>query len=464
MRLPLLTALLALTAGLAAAQNAPSSDLEREQNRPSAAQEQQQAAETASTQAQKREAPGALATYADVLAHPDDVRVNMAFARAQIRAGDLKGASATLERVLLVDPDLADVRLLYAVVLYRLDDLTEAQRELALLSKAQLAAQERKERDRYAALVARRLKKTKLSGRLSAGWEYDTNRNAAPASGRRLFADTPLEATGNGARRSDTALLFLANVEARRKLPHGHEAFLDFDYFRSEQTLIKDLNLQAYSPHGGAVLRPFAGWEFTPELLFDHVLLAQTTFLRNHGASLHVERRLDKSTALFAEARDVFNEFLPTAVIPTGGDRTGIEADLTVGGWHVLNPTNKLALSFTHTTKHASQHYWAFDRESVDASHTLLLGKGMFLLSSIGLNYDRYWDPDTLVSAKHRHDETGRFSFLLGVPLGLAHPALKDLLGTVNYEYYHAFSNITNYAYTNNKVALLLTYRWELGL
>ena len=46
--------------------------------------------------------------------------------RAQIRRGDVRGAGATLERILLMRPDLPRIRLLYAIVLYRLDNLDEA--------------------------------------------------------------------------------------------------------------------------------------------------------------------------------------------------------------------------------------------------------------------------------------------------------------------------------------------------
>jgi len=34
----------------------------------------------------------------------------------------------------------------------------------------------------------------------------------------------------------------------------------------------------------------------------------------------------------------------------------------------------------------------------------------------------------------------------------------------MSYEYYHAFSTVTNYAYSNNKLATLLSYRWDKAL
>src|SRR5437868_2059647 len=56
-------------------------------------------------------------SYEDVLAHPDDIDLNFAFAQGQIQRAELRGAAATLERLLLINADLPRVRLLYAIVL-----------------------------------------------------------------------------------------------------------------------------------------------------------------------------------------------------------------------------------------------------------------------------------------------------------------------------------------------------------
>ena len=52
--------------------------------------------------------------------------------RQQIAAGDLKEAGATLERILLLNPTLYDVRVLYGLVLYRLGLYDRARYELEL--------------------------------------------------------------------------------------------------------------------------------------------------------------------------------------------------------------------------------------------------------------------------------------------------------------------------------------------
>ena len=77
-------------------------------------------------------------TYEDVLKDPNNIALNVRYAQDQIARGEVLGAAATLERILLMNPKLPDVRLLYAVVLYRLDSLDEAQRELDTLRNVTL--------------------------------------------------------------------------------------------------------------------------------------------------------------------------------------------------------------------------------------------------------------------------------------------------------------------------------------
>jgi hypothetical protein len=448
----------------AAAQNLPTPDAQQESQTPEAEKRKRAAAEAAAAQARQREAPGETATYAQVLANPDDTQLNYRFARAQIRAGDLKGAAATLERILLINPDLADVRLLYAVVLYRLDDLSEAKRELETLQKAALTPAEKKERDEYAASVDGRMKKTHLSGRLSAGFEYDSNRNASPSTGLLLFQGQPLPVSGLSAQRDDTAILTQANVTASRDLAHGNEVFTSLDYYRADQTLLKTLNLQAYSAQVGGVWRAAPGWNVTPTLGFDHVLLGEATFLRDRSAGVRVDHDINRRTTVFAEVHDAFDDFVNTSEVPNIGDETGIRFDATLGVERVLTPNMKLTASYTHEIKHAAQDFWEYQRESVDLAHLWLLGKGTFLLTSAALHYDRYEQPNPLLSQTLRDDKTLRAGITYGVPLDVVCPKLKDFLATFNYEYFQALSTVENYAYTNNKVSGLVTYRWELGL
>ena len=87
--------------------------------------------------------------FADVLANPDDIQLNFLWAQTQMADGRLTGAAATLERILLIQPELQRVRLMYALVLFRLGSLQEAESEFRLLRSQQRSAAMRKEIDAY---------------------------------------------------------------------------------------------------------------------------------------------------------------------------------------------------------------------------------------------------------------------------------------------------------------------------
>lgn len=398
-------------------------------------------------------------SYDDVLANPDNVDLNYRFARQQVRQGDLKGAAATLQRILLVNPDLPKVRLFYAVVLYRLDDLAESELELKRLSELKLTDDVRKELDVYQKAVAKRQKTNHLSGQLGIGWEFDDNRNATPASGHFLFADTPINA--GTPRTSDTSLLFLGSVQEKHAFSGNNEASIGLDYFRSEQTQLKNLNIQAYALNAGDSIR--TPWDFTlkPSLIFDHALIAQSTFLRDRGLDLRAERKISQSTLLFADFSDVYNDYVNAPSFQTAHGFTGIKADFTVGAERVLSPHQKVTVSGAYGVKHAINNIYAYDRTALDVSHMLLFAKGAFLVSGLSLHYDYYPHPDVFISAFRRTDKTARLNLTLGAPMTFIHPVLKDVVGTITYEYYWANSSVTNYGYTNNKIAALLTYRWD---
>lgn len=403
-------------------------------------------------------------SYEDVTADPDNIDLNYRYARTQVRRGQLKGASATLERILLLNPNLAPIRLFYGVVLYRLDNLMEAEREINAVLAQDPPEGVKAEASRYLAEVRKRQKRTQLTGRVGMGMEYDDNRNATPATGIRLLAGTPIPLDASSLRRDDTSILFLGNVEAHHDLglAAGHEVFATLNYYRAEQTLVKNLNLTAYSPTiGGVYKTPF--FSVTPQLVYDYVLLAQTTFLRNRGVDLRVDKKLSARADVYASVHDVRQVYSPTAVVPAAADRTGLQVDMSLGGAYSIVPTNRVGANLLYTVKHAQNNAFSFFRRGFGVSDTWLLGKGTFVLSSLNLNVDDYNHADPTVSQGLRRDTTLQADFTYGAPLSLLTPKLQDLLFTLTYEYYDAMSTIQNYGYTNNKVSGLLTYKWAAG-
>ncbi|MBI4423487.1 MAG: hypothetical protein HY554_07165 [Elusimicrobia bacterium] len=404
-------------------------------------------------------------SYEDVLRAPDDVELNYRWARAQVQRGDLKGASATLRRILLVDPSQAKTRLFHAIVLFRLDDLSEAKEEFLELQNLELDAEVRAQVAEFLREIELRQKKTRLQGVLGLGFQRDDNRNYSPSSGQRLFRDTPIPLAGDALAQADESLVSIGSLQLARDLgaQSGHEARSSLTYYRSDQRTVSTLDLQAVSWRGGVQVNGRAG-QVTPVLQFDHVQLGRGTFLRAFGAGAKAERKLLPRVQLFGAAVGQYQGYGRTRDVPTADERSGGQWDLTLGSDLAVTPRAKGQVGYTHTIKNAARRYNAFARDSLFAQHLWFPGRGLFVASGVTLGFDRYEAADETISLTRRSDANWRLSATLGAPLAVVSPALRQLVWTLGFEHYRSDSNVLSYSYRNNQVSTSLAYRWDAGL
>lgn len=440
-------------------------DFDKELERPEGAVKMQQsAAETAEAAAEKKAAEGSGGvSYEDVLADPDNIELNYKFAKSQIARGNLRQAAATLERILMVDPALPKVRLTYAIILYRLDNLPEAQRELNALRALPMPASLKDEIDEYLDRIKRRRRRTNVSGRLGFGWQYDSNRNAAPRSAKRLFGGTPLALT-SGHKEDDPSYIFLAQAGLVRDLgfQEGHNLFADMSYYRAEQIKVNTLDFQAYNWDFGGTVKSFKYGNFTPKAVFGYISLKQRTYLRQRGVDFGYEKAINDRWSLFSGLGVQFQEFVDSFNVTTASERTGQQTDFRLGSHFLLTPGQRLTVRYEHSDKDARRRFNMYTRESFHLSHAWLTGKGTFLLSQFTVNADDYGDPETAIHPTQvRKDVTTRTGLIFGAPLSLLARPLKDLLWTANLEHFDSSSNMTNYEYKNTKVNMMVTYKFD---
>lgn len=447
---------LLLAAGAASAQNpAPNVDRESQDASRRGALEQKAAAAAAAAKIGEDEI-----TFEQILAAPGDVALNERYAREQIQRGDLRGAATTLERVIMLAPQRDATRLLYAAVLYRLDDPADAERELKIVQSRQATGALREEADKYMKLVAASKRLTHFDARVSFGYGYDHNRNAAPDSGTRLFVGRPVILDSRSTHQSDTNVQFAGSLGVTREIgANRHSVFARVGYFRGEQTLLDLFDLQAYSARaGGTVHTPWA--DFTPSVGFDHVLLSQSTYLRSLNAGVRVSRKLSRRSEVWTSLDREDQGFIKTPLLATGDERRGDQYSWALGGLYILTPFDRLSATLGHRRKLAKAVRNAYRRESLGVEYTHLLGRGMFLVAGLSGDFDRYDRADNTVSEMVRHDNAATFTLLYGAPLSLLWKPLDGFTGTLGYERFQQDSNLTNYKYSNNKLTALVSYAW----
>ncbi|MFV1851008.1 MAG: tetratricopeptide repeat protein [Thalassospira sp.] len=420
-------------------------------------------------------------TYADILANPDDVVLNFRWAKAQLARGEVRGASATLERILVIDPDLAPVRLYYAIVLYRLDSLDEARAQFERLSQMSTSPEVSADIDKYLSAIERRRERLRQSVTLTVGTQIDSNRNAAPNDKIQLLTGTPTAVTSTSDKpQNDTAYIGALRYDVSYDLGYqeGHELFASVTGYGSDQVQLDSLDLGSFSVDLGSRIRG-GYWVLTPYANQTVQSLSKEKYLTSRSGHL----RLDWNPRPFFNLNgDVSyaderyqNTSESTALRLHSGQRYGTR----VGANYTWTPNNRTTINFSAGKKEAARNYYSYDSLSTELIHAYLFGGGSYISGSIRHGIDRYRDPDSLVTGtkpQHRMDRATRTRLTYGAPLSQLLPSnvfgdsktadqIYSLLAPINWsitgEYLNTKSNIPNYEYHNARAQFYLTRRWE---
>ncbi len=418
--------------------------------------------------------PGGPVTLAEVLRNPDDVSLNYRYARTQVAEGNLRGAAATLERILLIAPDAHNVRLLYAFVLYRLDSLADARVQIDRLRGAELSTRQQAELDRVDALVDRRHRRTEMAFTVGGGIGYQTNANFAPDTARvdavvNVFGTrVPVTDIPTTPEEDDLAWLGSAALDFRHDLgtQDRDELHGSLGVLFNEQVAVDETDYRTVAGRLGLLRRlPWADVDL--ELQGGHFRLAEKAFLNYLGVQLQAERdflggalrgRLRHRTTY--EGYDVAGGTTP--------ERTGPRFEFEAGARYRLASDQLLGGYVEFTRKQARRDWREYDRIEGGVSHLWLMGRRLYLRNALSYGVDLYDAADPLVSATRRRDEDLRYQIRLGGPLGAVDTAgmlpasLRSVDFSVSLEYQDAASNIQNFDYDNLGIELFLSKRFDL--
>lgn len=457
--------LCAAVAGSALAQTAP--QIERDVQQPGRTTEQT----VRGTEAEREslgpasQFQGRDVTFDEVLRDPDNADLNYAYALTLIRQGDLLGALSTLERILLRNPNIPRVRLLYAVVLYRLNAIDEASRELDNVLKLRMDDGLRRELEYYRGEVARSKQQTKFTAILRFGWNYDSNRNAAPLTRGIVSSGALVPLPGQIETHS---LETLARLEVEHDLgeQRRHRLIGSFTGLYDHSLRSDRFTLGAIDARGGIAL-DFVPLEIRIQPHYRWAHLEDDSVFNAEGASIVGEWTTKYGLQYFAHFAGEYQVFNATERAPTSRFRTGAEWRGGAGARWVITPEHRLTFSATGIRKEAREGFFDYTGALVGLEHGWLLGRGMYLLSNASWEGDWYDEADPNINSTKRRDNILRLRTIFGIPFATltgwttAPRPLRDVGISIGYEYTRAFSNIDNYRYQNHRVMAALTKRFD---
>ncbi len=452
----------------AAAQDPQREDSQRaERVRQGAEVISQTAAQARQFQTLDEDDPGV--SYAQVLKDPDNIELNMRFAQTQMREGQMRGAAATLERILLLEPNFAQARLLYAVVLFRLDNGVEAEREFKAIADYPMPDRLRAEIDTYLDELRLRKKRTRYTATISGGAQYDSNRNSGSRNAERLVLGTLAQSVGDSKKDSDWSLLSVVDLQFSHEFEGeaGHKIRGGINYLNQDQFSRDELDLDAYTVTLGPELN-YRWAKLMPSFYATALTLSNDNFLTLLGTRLATSRRLSEAIDLNGELSLEYQDYNGTKTSPTLIERTGFSWTAKGQASYAFNPKHRLGLDLRITDKHAKRSLWGYEGAELGLNHTWLLGRGQFLRGGASIGRDNYQAADARVDNRPRHDLRSRGRLMYGAPFPvlLGRENIGGVLGsafaTLTAEYLRVGSNLPNFRYDNWRFSLLVSKRWNL--
>jgi hypothetical protein len=316
-------------------------------------------------------------TFDQVLTAPDDPEINLSFARQEANDGRLLNAAAALERILLAHPNAHSVRLFYAAVLYRLNDLQGAKRQLKLLEGVHLTPLQTAERDKYERLVEAGQSRNSVHGRIVTGIVVESDAIGAllerselfffgghPKNGAAAIAGGDIEIDNDAGPNSDIGLFASVSIYTRSTFA-GPNADFETGEFR--------MGISGSSLDNS--------WQVGP--VVNHTLIFDQPYLTEYGGQGQFNWRYSTSATFTAGAEVVqqsFHEPSVDALVPftIPGTHAGQRYTGYIGGLYRLDAYSTIAATVGYEGKSAGYNAFSYDSAYLNANYHALLGRGAY--------------------------------------------------------------------------------------
>ncbi len=409
--------------------------------------------------------------YDEVLAAPDDPTLNLRYVKDLIAKGNVQLAAATTERILLQYPDADDVRLLYAILLYRLDVLDDASVQLDILEMHKPSAAIQAEIARYRDLIKQRLNPLKRSASFSAGMHYDTNRNTSPDSGQFMVRDTLFPLPSGDIDDWGRLAIGAAQIAKDTGRQQLQQVFGDVAVLYDDQVEVDALDVNALLVNAGFVYKTAYG-DLIPRAHANWIELDSKKYSRDYAVSLRGQRPIFKSTVrAFTQVTTGWRKYNNTSSLPFSSEQDGNYQRVEIGGDHQLNATLGLRVAAAYNNVDADLAYEGYDGFDISAAVTKVLPRGSFVLASVSYERQDYDGPDPFVSRKKREDQDVQLDVTYGVPVGTiigvfggneAGPEpLREIVLNLTAAFEDSSSNLPNYEYNNFRGQFMFNRSWN---
>ncbi len=376
------------------------------------------------------------------------------FAELAIAVGDLEGAVAALERMLIIEPDLPQVRMQLGTLYFQLASYAMALTYLnAVVAHEEVPDDVKQSAKDLITQIDALTSPHRFNGTVLAGVRYQSNANGGPMTQNiRLFGGSAV-LDEEYTRQSDWDVslagqfnyVYDFETEPTATLETGISAYSSWQDTQSQvDTTLFELQVGprvVYTPKPGTALdlRPYA-------VVNDMALGGKDSF-EGIGAGLDLAFRTSMSSSWTAGTRYVNRDYSQATEVGLKGPRLRVFGGRTFGISDMTIGTINLS-AFNEDTDETSSAYWEYGAQAV-VQH--ILGKLLtfspspWMLSMTAGFYDKSYDEanPAVDASVVRKDRTLRTSASLVIPLTVN----LNLMTTAGYT--DVDSNLPNYANEN---------------
>ncbi len=388
------------------------------------------------------------ALFQVMLDHPDNLDAAFEYAALSSQVGDLEGAIATLERMLIFAPGLPRLQLELGVLYFRLGAYEAARGYFdAAVAVPGVPEEVRQKVASYVAAIDQKSDGIGLAGSYTIGARYQTNANGGPTSALVTLRGLSYELSDDARRSPDANLFASGEVRSTFDLPaQGVEFKLNgqaqTEFYRDRS----DLNLGLVEITAGPSfdLNRFGldGYSLDLYGVGAGALLSGEPFLASYGAGALLGAR--PTTDVYYGLRGEYRRetFYNSDDHPTMAEKSGDRFQLQMAATYRLNPSVSVGIAgiadrFEAET--AYNTYWQVGGVagfSVDYASPVdaLPGAWNFALSS-QLSRRFYDEADPMISTDSQDTTKWAVNLIQTIPIK------ADLAAQLQAGYQHAWSN-----------------------
>ena len=389
------------------------------------------------------------AVFDKVYANPESLPLNLQLALAQLQIGNLKGASATLDRILTLYPGQPQAQLLLGQTEGRLGNTVEAKAYLQeVIDNPNATALQKEAARKELVVVLENEKLWKYSGLLQAG----IGRSMNPLNSSKYLTILGFD-IGNPSYSSSyaTTYMYFGSVSLERSMENQSNDSVVLTLSRFNQQYQNSnpevnyglanlgINTATLAYQSGLITdRWTVGWNSS------QTTLSNKGFINSNWGTASYQRAIGENVLVNGGVSYGYNNQLEGENYSGSSTRSNWMTGITLNGKYFISSNWLAEVNLAHYNYQAKVSYESYGMNYELASLTYLFDYGMLGVFASNIN-NQYADVDPL-SGSQRKIQTATYgaSYTVALPY-FTKPERKDLTMSLTYQQGQANSNVQTY-------------------